>query len=643
MKKKIVSGLIIALIGFIVLISGCIEEKTSEPLETLNPDNVTTTWDLSFIYGDKEEALMELEVCKQDSESLNETFRPQFEALNGTVLLDYLEAEKEFLISLDTLWTYAYAQHSLNVTDAFYETLLADIQDLATDHDKATSFATVKLSSLSKAEWDTIFDEEPGLYGYRAYLESNYIRFADHRPQNESHAVYLADLSNLRMKLETEALKAITTNVTMAGNITLDNQDEYSINAQSYYALLSTDTNRNNRKKGYDKRLYHLINESDMMAQLYARKVQLDDRYARELNYSDAYEAKLFGSYLTRDQVDDMNAVFKARKDIFEPYNEFRKEKLGLDHLKPYDLFMQLMEEPDRQYNYTDSLMEIQLSYAHMGPEFNDIFLETVTGNYIDVYPNPENGKQPGGYAASLCALQSPSIIFMNYNGLITDKKTITHEMGHGINFYLMGDTVDFLYCGGPEYEMEIPSTFNEELFVDHVIENYDKDTSVAVLSQHIAEYQNYFSFQPLITEFEYKAHALCNEQDNVSGADLNALWTDLYRDYRSDSIGYYDEDSAEWTYISHIYFTNNYYTFNYAVSKAITLSLFKQYREDPEEFSKNYIAYLSAGTTITPPEKLKQYFGIEVNRQLFEDAMDVVELRIKELNELEQAPELDK
>ncbi|TFH46877.1 MAG: peptidase, partial [ANME-2 cluster archaeon] len=398
MKIKILTVLIIALLGFIVLISGCIDDKTSESvyLETLDPHNVTTTWDLSFIYDNKEEALMELEALNQESESLNETFRPQFEALNGNILLHFLEAEKAFLSSIDNLWTFAYAHNSLNVTDAFYETFLADIQDLATKHEKDTSFATVKLSSLSNDEWNSMFDEEAGLDGYRAYLESNYIRFADHRPQNESHVAYLADLSNQQMKLETEALKEITTNVTMAGNITLENGNDYSINAQSYYALLSTDTNRNNRKKGYDKRLYHLINESDRMAQLYTGKARLDDRYARELNYSDAYEAKLFGSYLTKEQIDEMNAVFKERKDVFEPYNEFRKHKLALDQLRPYDLFVQLMEEPDRQYNYTDALIEIQASYAHMGPEYNDIFLETVTGNYIDVYPDPEGGKQPG-------------------------------------------------------------------------------------------------------------------------------------------------------------------------------------------------------------------------------------------------------
>ncbi len=647
MKQKTIAGLIaIVMIASVAAFSGCIEEKASKPtpeisseiltFEKLNISNATTTWNLSFLFSSREEALAEFDEIKLSSEYINETYRPKFNNLTGTALLNYLEDEKNFLISLDVLWIYAYAQNSLNVNDEFFETFLSDIQDLATEHDKATSFATIKLTSISKAEWDQIFAEEPGLDKYKSHLESSYIRFVDHRPQNESHAAFLADISNQRMKLETDALKEITNNVTVAGNITLDNGDEYAINSQSYYSLLSTDTNRNNRRKCSDKRFYHLITESDKMAKLYSETAKLDDRYARELNYTDSYDAKMFSYYLTKEQIDDMNSVFKERKDVFDGYLTFRKDKLGLDQLRPYDLFLQLMDEPDQKYNYTDALVEVQQSYSQMDPVFNDIFLKTVTGNFMDVYPGPESGKQPGGYCIALCALKAPSIIFMNYKGLILDKKTITHELGHGINFYLMGNTVDFLYCGGTEYEMEIPATFNEELFVDYVIENYDEETAVAVLSQHIGEYQNYFTLQPLITEFEYEAHELCAEQDNISGADLNSLWTNLSKEYRSDLIEYYGEDSAKWTYISHIYFTNNYYTFNYAVSKAITLSLFKKYKEDPEEFNKNYIEYLPVGTTSTPPEKLKKYFGIEMDRELFEDAMDIVELRINKLNELE-------
>ncbi|MGE5457545.1 MAG: M3 family oligoendopeptidase [Methanococcaceae archaeon] len=618
-------------------------EKSSETIneehtfEKLKPDEVTTEWNDSYLFSSREDALKELEALKKKSGEIKETFSQKFENLSGPVLLDYLDAEKEFSKSLEILYTYAYTQLSKNVNDQFFISLLADAQDLITKYKKSNAFATVKLTSLEKEEWDRLFSGEPKLEAYLPYLEAKYMRFAEHRPINESQAVYLADIENQRMKLETEAFSEITNKVTMAGNIKLENGEEFSVNSQSYNTLLSTDRNRENRKRCYDQRFYHLIEESDSMASLYSEKARLDDLAARQLNYTDSYDSCLYRLYLNHTQVDDMNTVFKERKSVFEDYNEFRRQKLGLETLKPYDLMLQLTDQPGKKYDYVDALQEIQKSYSSMDPSFNEIFLKIITGNFIDVYPDPEHGKQPGGYCTDLYALKSPALIFVNYNGLISDQKTLTHELGHGINFYLMSNSVDYLLCSGTIYEMEVPSTFNEELFVDHVVKNSDNKTAVAVLSQHIADYQNYFTRQPMITEFEYKAHQLCAENGTISGAELNAIWTDISKEYRSDSVEYYDEDSAEWTYINHIYLTENYYTFNYAVSKAIALSLFKQYRKDSKNFNKNYVAYLSAGLTLPPEEKLKKYFGIEINRQLFEDAMDVVELRIQELNKLEK------
>ncbi|WP_048129075.1 M3 family oligoendopeptidase [Methanosarcina lacustris] len=612
-------------------------------LKELNLDEVTTEWNNSYLFSSREDALEKLGALKKSLAETNETYRPEFENLSGTALLKYLEAEKEFSRSIDILYTYAYTQLSKNVNDKFFISLLSDTQDLITEYKKVNAFATVKLTSLNKGDWDRLFSEEPKLEVYRPYLEAAYIRFAEHRPADEAQAVYLAELENHRMKLETDALSKITNKVTMAGSITLESGEEFSVNSQSYSTLLSTDQSRENRRRCYDQRFYHLINESDSMASLYAEKARLDDLAAGQLNYPDSYEASLYGLYLTKNQVEDMNTVFKEKKPVFEAYNEFLRKKLGLETLRPYDLMLQLTGQPDNNdnnYTYTAALQEIQKSYSGMDSRFNEIFLKTVTGSFVDVYPAPKNGKQPGGYCYGLFALKAPALIFMNYNGILSDQKTLTHELGHGINFYLMGNSVDYLYCTGQIYEMEVPSTFNEELFVDYVVENSDKETAVAVLAQHIGEYQNYFTRQPMITEFEYKAHQLCAEKSNengtVSGTELNALWTSLSKEYRSDSVEYYAEDSAEWTYINHIYLTNNYYTFNYAISKAITLALFKQYRKAPETFNKNYIAYLSAGATLPPEEKLKKYFGVEINRQLFEDAMDVVELRIQELNKLE-------
>jgi len=624
-------------IAIMLLISGSsLAASPEKGMDGLNRSEITTSWDLSTLFKDKETATAEFEGQQKMSQEINATFRPLFKNLTGKVLLEYIEANKNFSRNLSVVMAYAYAQNSLNVNDKFFEKFVSDVQNLYTEHAKATSFAEILLKSLSPAEWDRLFSEQPGLEKYRAYLENSYQRYKDHRPRNETHAAYLADISNQLMKINTEAEKTVTNNVTVAGNITLEDGRELAINSQTYSELLSTDSNRNNRKMGYDKRFYHLINESDKMAEIYGNKSRLDDLLARELNYSDSYDAKMFETYLTKEQVETMNQVFKERKGDFDGYYEFRKTRMNLSPLKPYDLALQLLENPDKKYGYEETLANISASYAAMDPAFLDIFVKTTTSGSMDVYPNPEGGKQPGGYCQDMCALSRPALIFMNYKGLMQDQKTLTHEMGHAINFYLMGSNVDYLYCAGTEYEMEIPSTFNEELFVDYALKNYDQDTALAILAESVSDYENYFTFQPMITEFENKAHELCRQKANVSGSELNLLWTNLSKDYRSGLVDYYPEDSAQWTYISHIYLTNNYYTFSYALSKAVTLSLFKMYKEDPEKFNENYMAYLSAGSTMTPPEKLHKFFGIEIDRKLFEDAMDIVQMRVLQLQELE-------
>lgn len=625
------------LIAPMLFINGfCLAASPDKGMDGLNRSEITTSWDLSILFKDRETATVEFERLQKKSQKINATFRPRFENLTGMALLEYIEEEKNFSKNLNIVTAYAYAQNSLNVNDLFFEKFISDVQNLYTEHYKATSFADILLKSLSPAEWDRLFSEQPGLERYRAYLENSYQRYRDHRPRDESHAAFLADISNQLMKINTEAEKKVTNNVTVAGNITLENGNELAINSQTYSELLSTDVNRNNRKMGYDKRFYHLINQSNKMAEIYCNKSRLDDQIARELNYSDSYDAKMFETYLTKEQVEAMNQVFKERKGDFDGYYEFRRKRMNLDRLMPYDLALQLLENPDKKYSYEDTLSNISASYAGMDPAFRDIFMKTTTSGSIDVYPNPDGGKQPGGYCQDLCALQHPALIFMNYKGLMDDQKTLTHEMGHAINFYLMGNNVDYLYCTGTEYEMEIPSTFNEELFVDYALENYDQDTALAILAESVSDYENYFTFQPMITEFENEAHELCRQKENVSGAELNRLWTNLSKEYRGNLVDYYPEDSAQWTYISHIYLTNNYYTFSYALSKAVTLSLFKMYIENPEKFNENYIAYISVGSTMTPPEKLKKFFGIEIGHKLFEDAMDVVQMRVHQLQELE-------
>lgn len=94
----------IALVGMIAVISVAAATILAVPLEaapslntsgnitsqSLNVSNITTSWDLSFLYQDKTQAKAEYQRQNLAYEQINQTFRPKFANLTGTVLLDYL-------------------------------------------------------------------------------------------------------------------------------------------------------------------------------------------------------------------------------------------------------------------------------------------------------------------------------------------------------------------------------------------------------------------------------------------------------------------------------------------------------------------------------------------------------------------------
>ena len=43
--------------------------------------------------------------------------------------------------------------------------------------------------------------------------------------------------------------------------------------------------------------------------------------------------------------------------------------RMNVDRLAPYDLFLQLMKNPDKKTNYTDALVEIEASHCPNGPD----------------------------------------------------------------------------------------------------------------------------------------------------------------------------------------------------------------------------------------------------------------------------------
>ena len=88
-------------------------------------------------------------------------------------------------------------------------------------------------------------------------------------------------------------------------------------------------------------------------------------------------------------------------------------------------------------------------------------------GRWIDVFENA--GKRSGAYSAPVYGAHP--YMLLNYNETLDAVFTLAHEMGHSMHTMLSHQAQPFVYAGYTIFVAEVPSTLNEALFLDLMLE----------------------------------------------------------------------------------------------------------------------------------------------------------------------------
>ena len=78
-------------------------------------------------------------------------------------------------------------------------------------------------------------------------------------------------------------------------------------------------------------------------------------------------------------------------------------------------------------------------------------------------------GKRSGAYSAPVYG--SHPYMLLNYNETLDAVFTLAHEMGHSMHTLLSHQAQPFVYAGYTIFVAEVPSTLNEALFLDLMLE----------------------------------------------------------------------------------------------------------------------------------------------------------------------------
>jgi len=192
---------------------------------------------------------------------------------------------------------------------------------------------------------------------------------------------------------------------------------------------------------------------------------------------------------------------------------------------------------------------------------------------------------------------------------------------------YFSRKTQSYQYSDYAIFVAEVASTFNEELLMEHLMNNTSNPKEKALLiNQRVDDIRATFFRQTMFAEFELKIHELAEKGVPLTPSLLKKLYRELNSFYFGEDVVIDEEIDWEWARIPHFYY--NFYVYQYATGISAAFALYEKVKEEGEEARKKYLRFLSAGSSKGPLEVLAEA-GVDMRKP------DAVEAIIKKFDEL--------
>ncbi len=392
----------------------------------------------------------------------------------------------------------------------------------------------------------------------------------------------------------------------IAGKMTVEvNGREYTLQQAARFL---EDPDRKIREEVYRKINDRRLQDKEELDQLFTSLLTKRDQVARNTgfdNYRDFRFAELGRfDYKPEDCTKFHEAVRLHVMPLVDQLYELKRQKLGLDKLRPWDIEAEPPGvNPLRPFSSGEELLEKTIRcFDQLNPFFANCLRKMKELKHLDL--ESRKGKAPGGYNCPLAETGAP-FIFMNAAGQLDDVTTMVHEGGHAIHSFL---SQDLELNGFKEYPTEIAevASMSMELFsMDHWSVFFNNpDELVRAKEQQLERVITIFPWIAAIDKFQHwiylhPAHSLAERREQ---------WVAILNEFTSSAIdfsGLEEYRQYGWQRQLHLFEVPFYYI-EYGIAQLGAIGLWQQYKKDPAAALNNYITALNLGGTRTLPELFK-------------------------------------
>ncbi|MFZ6027758.1 MAG: M3 family oligoendopeptidase [Chloroflexota bacterium] len=298
-------------------------------------------------------------------------------------------------------------------------------------------------------------------------------------------------------------------------------------------------------------------------------------------------------------------AIEKVVVPAVQRLHEKRRQRLGVDVLRPWDLVVDPFSRPPlKPFDDVAQLEDgVEAIFRRVDAGLADYFAVMRREGLLDL-DNRKN-KAPGGYCTDYPVAGRP-FVFMNAVGLHEDVQTLLHEGGHAFHVFESAGLPYFQQMQVPLEFAEVASMGMELLAAPYLAAEmggfYTPADAQRALAEHLEDVLTFWPYMAVVDAFQHWAY----ENPVAAGdpANCDAQWTALWQRFMVgvDWRGYEEVLATGWQRKLHILQVPFYYV-EYGLAQLGALQIYRNAHRDQAGAVAAYRQALALGGTVTLPE----------------------------------------
>ncbi len=605
---------------------------------TRDQQRVEDTWNMQDMYATEElfsEDAELLEKCIEELQGMQGTLKQGAQQLLKALKL-YAKASEIY----EKLYVYANQKYHENTANAKYQQMSGEMQIIGTRLSQAVSWMEPELLAIPQEVLEGYFSADAAdqkgsqtdnveareLAKFRRFVEQ-ITRKRDHvlDAQTEALMARVGELGQAPSNIYSMFNNADVRFPDVAG----EDGQKVAMTAGTFISHMQS-RDRTLRKNAFEG-LYSVYEQFiNTLAATYYANLKQADFFAKEHHYKNAMEAALDENAIPVPVYTNLIQAINERLPLMHRYVKLRKKLLGVEELHMYDVYVPIVERPEKEYSFEEAKQIVKRGLAPLGEDYLALLQEGFDNRWIDVYEN--RGKRTGAYSWGAYGIHP--YVLLNFHGTLNNVFTLAHEMGHALHSWHSDHAQPYLYAGYKIFVAEVASTCNESLLIHDLLERSTDETERKYLINYfLDQFKSTMYRQAMFAEFEMLTHQVVEQGGVLTAEQISELYLTLNKKYFGEDMISDPQIAYEWARIPHFY--TPFYVYQYSTGFAAAIAISSKILKGEPGIVEKYKKFLSGGCSMDPIDLLKLCDVDMSTPEPVHAALDVFEEYLEELERM--------